>query len=171
MVIITKTYQNFDAYSRLISQLRDFPACRFIRVVWMRQYLYLSHASHGSDMIFFKLIASWHGSLDLPYHINMARASSTVLAHVPHLGILLRKRRFPISFLTPCCLIHSSQSLSSGPTISSRKQVTVINDDARVQWKDLSGREKVARTTRQTFNLGVILTGLLMTVGSIDQRI
>lgn len=52
---------------------------------------------------------------------------------------------------------------------SSRKQVTVVNDDGRVQWKDLSIGEKAARTTQQTFNFGVVLTGFIMTV-YIPQR-
>lgn len=47
---------------------------------------------------------------------------------------------------------------------SSRKQVTVRNDDGRVQWNDLTVGEKAARTTQQTFNLGVIVLGLGMTV-------
>ncbi|KAL8941704.1 MAG: hypothetical protein Q9216_002077 [Gyalolechia sp. 2 TL-2023] len=47
----------------------------------------------------------------------------------------------------------------------SRKQITVANDDGRVNWKELSVKEKAARTTQQTFNLGIILTGLVMTGG------
>ena len=46
----------------------------------------------------------------------------------------------------------------------SRKQVTVTNDDGRVQWVNLTVGEKVARTTQQTFNLGLIFVGALMTV-------
>lgn len=46
----------------------------------------------------------------------------------------------------------------------SRKQVTVANDDGRVRWGDLSPREKAARTTQKTFYLGLVLTGLVMTV-------
>ncbi|KAI4244124.1 MAG: hypothetical protein L6R40_003108 [Gallowayella cf. fulva] len=48
---------------------------------------------------------------------------------------------------------------------ASRKQITVANDDGRVHWKELSVKEKVSRTTQQTFNLAVILTGLVMTGG------
>ncbi|KAL8678899.1 MAG: hypothetical protein Q9186_004793 [Xanthomendoza sp. 1 TL-2023] len=48
---------------------------------------------------------------------------------------------------------------------ASRKQITVANDDGRVHWKELSVKEKVSRTTQQTFNFGVILTGLVMTGG------
>ena len=49
----------------------------------------------------------------------------------------------------------------------SRKQVTIRNDDGRVQWDDLTVREKAARTTQQTFNFGVVLLGLSMTVGGL----
>lgn len=49
---------------------------------------------------------------------------------------------------------------------SSRKQVTIRNDDGRVQWGDLTVGEKAARTTQQTFNLGIILVGFGMTVRS-----
>lgn len=45
--------------------------------------------------------------------------------------------------------------------------MTVRNDDGRVQWNDLTTREKAARTTQQTFNFGVVLTGLIGTVGQI----
>jgi len=46
-----------------------------------------------------------------------------------------------------------------------RKAVTAFNDDGRVAWGDLSAGEKVARTTQQTFNLGLILVGAALTAG------
>ena len=45
-----------------------------------------------------------------------------------------------------------------------RKGVTVTNDDGRVPWNDLSAGEKAARTTQQTFNLGIVLAGAAGTV-------
>ena len=59
----------------------------------------------------------------------------------------------------------STESKARATSTVLRKQVTVANDDGRVQWSDLSKTEKAARTTQQTFNLGVILAGLFMTVG------
>ncbi len=59
---------------------------------------------------------------------------------------------------------YATQSTLGQGAKTSRKQITVISDDGRVQWKDLSIREKAARTTQQSFNFGVILVGLLMTV-------
>ncbi|KAL8754664.1 MAG: hypothetical protein Q9199_004195 [Rusavskia elegans] len=69
------------------------------------------------------------------------------------------------------CLIHKSlRRYATQDTLgripkASRKQITVANDDGRINWKELSVTEKAARTTQQTFNLGVILTGLVMTGG------
>ena len=59
---------------------------------------------------------------------------------------------------------HLSTNSASGPTNSTRKQVTVLSDDGRVQWRDLTRLEKVARTTQQTFNIGLILSGFFLTV-------
>ena len=65
-------------------------------------------------------------------------------------------------------LLRSRSYAGSTPSGSvktpSRKQVTVRNDDGRIQWGDLTVGEKAARTTQQTFNFGVILLGLGMTV-------
>lgn len=47
---------------------------------------------------------------------------------------------------------------------ASRKQVTVINNNGRIQWKDLKTGEKIARTTQQTFSFGLVLAGVAGTV-------
>ncbi|MCJ1410947.1 mitochondrial import inner membrane translocase subunit tim21 [Ptychographa xylographoides] len=60
---------------------------------------------------------------------------------------------------------YTSQSSVRGAATAKRKQVTVVNDDGRVTWGDLSAREKAARTTQKTFHLGIVLTGLVMTGG------
>ncbi len=65
---------------------------------------------------------------------------------------------------------YATQSTLGGSTTPSRKQITISNDDGRVQWKDLSRREKAARTTQQTFNLGLVLLGFFMTVRHITRR-
>ena len=66
----------------------------------------------------------------------------------------------------PCVSLraYATHNTLGGASGSSRKQVTVVNDDGRVNWGDLSTREKAARTTQKTFHMGVILTGLVMTV-------
>ena len=58
----------------------------------------------------------------------------------------------------------TSNTLAGTTKSSSRKQVTIGNDDGRVPWGQLSIGEKAARTTQQTINLGVILAG---TVGLV----
>lgn len=59
---------------------------------------------------------------------------------------------------------YISSEGASRPVAPTRKQVTVVSDDGRVQWQDLSRREKVARTTQQTFNFGLVLSGFVLTV-------
>jgi mitochondrial import inner membrane translocase subunit TIM21 len=48
-----------------------------------------------------------------------------------------------------------------------RKAVTILNDDGRVAWRELSAGEKAARTSQQAFNFGMILLGLTLTVCAI----
>lgn len=43
--------------------------------------------------------------------------------------------------------------------------MTVINDDGRVPWNKLTAGEKVARTTQQTMNGGVIFVGAVASAG------
>jgi mitochondrial import inner membrane translocase subunit TIM21 len=49
-----------------------------------------------------------------------------------------------------------------------RKAVTAFNDDGRVPWGDLTGKEKAARATQQTFNFSFIILGAILTVGSAE---
>lgn len=51
---------------------------------------------------------------------------------------------------------------ASGPT---RKQITVMSDDGRLRWSELTGKEKVARATQQSFNFMIVVIGAVMTVG------
>lgn len=75
-----------------------------------------------------------------------------------------------LSFGRPTCLplrplrSYATQNTLGGTAGPSRKQITVASDDGRVRWGDLSTVEKAARTTQQTFNLGIILAGMVMTV-------
>ncbi len=59
---------------------------------------------------------------------------------------------------------YATQNTIRDSTKPSRKQVTVVNDDGRVNWNDLTTREKAARSTQKTFHFGIILIGLVMTV-------
>ena len=61
--------------------------------------------------------------------------------------------------------INSSIKASNSATKSPpRKQVTVLNDDGRVRWTQLTAGEKVARATQQSFNAMIVLVGVLATV-------
>lgn len=61
----------------------------------------------------------------------------------------------------------NNTSLGTAPTSPTRphRKVTAFNDDGRVKWGDLSPMEKVARTTQQSFNFGIVIGGALLTVG------
>ena len=57
--------------------------------------------------------------------------------------------------------------LGRGPNTSAkpaRKNITVLSDDGRLQWGELSGKEKVSRATQQSFNFVVVLAGAVLTV-------
>ena len=46
-----------------------------------------------------------------------------------------------------------------------RRAVTVLNDTGQVPWKSLTRGEKAARATQQSFNIGLVVVGLLATGG------
>ena len=49
------------------------------------------------------------------------------------------------------------------PPTSRRRSITVSNDTGHVPWRDLTASEKAARSTQQSFNLGIILLGAGLT--------
>lgn len=58
----------------------------------------------------------------------------------------------------------TSSSLPKDAASSSRRRaVTIVNDTGAVPWKELSLGEKAARTTQQSFNLGIVLLGVGLT--------
>ena len=67
------------------------------------------------------------------------------------------------SLRTPRLIVRvvAARAASTNP---GRRHVSVINDDGRIDWQNLSTREKAARTTQQSFNLFVIIAGALGTV-------
>lgn len=60
-------------------------------------------------------------------------------------------------------LYATHSDLGRGPR-STRKNITVLSDDGRYEWGELSGREKVARATQQSFNFVIVLAGVVLTV-------
>ena len=71
----------------------------------------------------------------------------------------LRQLGLPRHYATQNSL--GTTAAASGPK---RKTVTPFNDDGQVPWNALSSGEKAARATQQSFNFGLILLGLVMTV-------
>ncbi|CAK7262817.1 mitochondrial import inner membrane translocase subunit tim21 [Sporothrix epigloea] len=60
---------------------------------------------------------------------------------------------------------RSSTSSPSSPATPRRHSVTPFNDDGVVPWAELSGGEKTARAAQQTFNLGMVVLGVVLTGG------
>ncbi|KAH3915647.1 hypothetical protein HBH56_077700 [Parastagonospora nodorum] len=58
---------------------------------------------------------------------------------------------------------HSSTPNS--PPGPQRKSITLTGDTGQVRWSDLSPGEKAVRTTQQSFNLVIVLVGVLATGG------
>ncbi|KAF2774396.1 import inner membrane translocase subunit tim-21, mitochondrial [Teratosphaeria nubilosa] len=81
-------------------------------------------------------------------------------------------RRLPLLSLHRPVTSHNppSRPLQLRPATTSqlppshrRRSVTVANDDGHIPWRQLSLAEKAARTTQQSFHLGVILLGVGLT--------
>lgn len=53
---------------------------------------------------------------------------------------------------------------ATGTPKPKRRNVTPFNDTGSVPWRELSGTEKAARATQQSYNFGMILVGLVLTV-------
>lgn len=66
--------------------------------------------------------------------------------------------------LLPGTRLYATQGGLGGASGPTRKQITVVSDDGRVRWGDLSTREKAARTTQQSVNFVVVIAGVVMTV-------
>ena len=63
------------------------------------------------------------------------------------------------------CRKYATQTtLGTTTKAAKRKTVTVLNDDGRVPWKDLTAGEKFARSSQQSFNFSLIVVGLVMAV-------
>jgi import inner membrane translocase subunit TIM21 len=59
----------------------------------------------------------------------------------------------------------TTSSLPKSGAPPPRRAVTVVSDTGQIPWKQLSVGEKAARTTQQSFNLLIVLTGVVLTVG------
>ncbi len=73
----------------------------------------------------------------------------------------LRSAKRPLFCPRRVARVYAARTAATNP---GRKQVTVIGDDGRIDWQDLSTREKAARTTQQSFNFLVVIAGAIGTV-------
>lgn len=85
------------------------------------------------------------------------RPAAALLAAPPQLRSLALHPRF-------YSIQSNLKAGSSGPKRRSRA-VTPFNDDGFVPWNELSTGEKAARATQQSFNLGMIIVGVVLTGG------
>ncbi|PYI13414.1 TIM21-domain-containing protein [Aspergillus violaceofuscus CBS 115571] len=83
------------------------------------------------------------------------RASSAATAH------LLRPA---LPRTTALARYYATSGPGPNPT-PKRRNVTVLSDDGRYEWGELSGREKVARATQQSANFLVVVAGAVLTGG------
>ncbi|KAF2721418.1 TIM21-domain-containing protein [Polychaeton citri CBS 116435] len=78
-------------------------------------------------------------------------------------------RRFEPSHTISKLPLHNrpatSSSIPNSSSASRRRAVTVVNDTGQIPWRNLSVTEKVARTMQQSFNLGIVLLGVIATGG------
>lgn len=56
------------------------------------------------------------------------------------------------------------RDLGRDSTASRRRAVTPFNDTGFVPWSELSTLEKASRATQQSFNFGIVIVGLALTV-------
>lgn len=82
-------------------------------------------------------------------------ASNSVASSSMRAGLLCR----------PYATQNTQQTGLGATTIGpKRRRVTAFNDDGYVPWNELSTGEKAARASQQTYNLGMILVGVVLTV-------
>lgn len=86
---------------------------------------------------------------------------STMAAQRQLVNYLKLHASFPHAALTRTYATQSS--LGSDTDAPRRKSISVVSDDGRVAWSDLSAREKASRTTQQSFNFLIIVAGVVMT--------
>ncbi|KAJ2896822.1 hypothetical protein MKZ38_005210 [Zalerion maritima] len=107
------------------------------------------------------------------------------IAHIPTVRIRasqtlqsLHHHRHPLSIPSPVSSLvvpprpssfarhkTTTASPSSSSPSAKRRAVTPFNDTGQVPWSSLSIPEKAGRAAQQSFNLGVILVGVVLTVG------
>ena len=93
----------------------------------------------------------------------MKPATATVLALRPASNVVVACPTIRPLLLSRQYATHKGLGTtpSTGPR---RRTVTAFNDDGFVPWNELSAGEKASRATQQTFNFGMVLAGIVLTV-------
>ena len=92
----------------------------------------------------------------------MKPTTTSILALRPASSLVASSSIVPF-FLSRTYATQNSLGATAAPRPRKRK-VTPFNDDGAVPWNQLSGGEKAARATQQSFNFGLVLVGIVLTV-------
>ena len=114
--------------------------------------------------------------IDLRYSHSLRRRSlGLVLENLPsmnpqYLRALPRASNSVSTALRPSTRteitrFYATQSNPGSTPRPRRRNVTVLNDDGRYEWSELSGKEKVSRATQQSVNFMVVIAGAVLTGG------
>ena len=79
------------------------------------------------------------------------------------LALPLQQSPLPLPLSSYSLRRYATHHQQSTPE-SRRRAVTPFNDDGRVPWTELSAGEKTGRAAQQTFNFGMVIVGLALTV-------
>lgn len=103
--------------------------------------------------------------------MNPYLRSSAVFSRASALA--LRPPGFPRTAESARCYATQSDMGRGAPGAATprRRNVTVLSDDGRYEWGELSGREKAARATQQSINFVVVLAGAVLTVSESDRGV
>lgn len=94
--------------------------------------------------------------------LNMKVSNALVAARpINNLAALQSVRPSLLSRTYATTQNNTSGASNIGPK---RRSVTPFNDDGYVSWTNLSAGEKAARATQQSFNFGMVIVGLVLTV-------
>lgn len=100
---------------------------------------------------------------------NNVRTAAADMKPIP--ALVRRTSRFACDPLLRSPIVWRRYAAQSPPGSSrygsGRRAVTPFNDDGHVPWTELSAGEKTARAAQQTFNLGMVILGIVLTVSAV----
>ena len=103
-----------------------------------------------------------------PSQLALLPRASNVASSVLRSGSALSPRTAQLSRLYATQSDLGGRGSGTGSTAPKRRNVTVLSDDGRYEWGELSGKEKVSRATQQSINFVVVLAGAVLTVSLVQ---